>query len=798
MRLPKTQSIAFQMPATMVAVVGAAVLVLSVIVTVQAGRFVADEARARLAAVAQKNAREVSRKLEAAYQTADDFSRMLEAMVAEGDTSRQTVHQTMQRLLRANPDFFGIWTGFLPDRFDGRDQDFRGTPSSNAEGNFIPYFYRVGDKLGTRGITDPYNSDYFTRVIATGKPVLVDPTAWPIEGTPTTLATFSLPVRAPSGKTIGVAGTDYTLTFLKAFLGRQRPYGAGRVALFAPNGKVIVPPEDGTTGVRATDFGIPLAHLKEAVAEGTWVSQSYEHADEAVEAIHIPVTVGAIERPWVLSVLVPRSAIFSPVRDLMWLFAALSLGVLLVAAYGAFRFSRRITGPLAKVVSAVEENIHGAGVVPIGYRDRRDEIGTLARMLETYQKTAEERADLKAARTEEEAERRRLEEERRSAEKASAIKSAFVANMSHEIRTPMNGVLGMLSIAREHPMDDDLRQCLEDATNSARYLLDIINDVLDISKIESGNFELRSETFSLTALVRSAVDLLAYKAEEKHLKLTWRIEGQGATTPDLFEGDEVRLKQVLVNLVGNAVKFTDAGSVSLVVAVTGPKGADSGAPGRYDLRFDVSDTGPGLTREDREKVFGRFYQAEDGTERARRGTGLGLAICREIINLMDGRIGVDSKPGAGSRFWFIVPLAPGAVDDSNGQGRRRGLAAPDVDQLHVLVAEDNPVNQKLVQHFLAKIGFRHVSLASNGAEAVEACRTMVFDLVLVDIQMPVMGGEEVLTTLKGELSPCPPIVALTADAMTGDREKYLTLGFDGYVSKPIDKALLEKELMALI
>lgn len=367
-----------------------------------------------------------------------------------------------------------------------------------------------------------------------------------------------------------------------------------------------------------------------------------------------------------------------------------------------------------------------------------------------------------------------LEQAKKEAEAANVAKSAFLATMSHEIRTPMNGVLGMLEVTLRSVIDESVRDHLTTARDSAVSLLHILNDILDYSKLEAGQLQLENLSFSPRQVADEVASMLASAAAAKKL---WLEVGVDAETPQWIMGDPTRFRQVLLNLATNALKFTEKGSISIRVGYTNGE-----LP--HLLRVEVRDTGIGIPEDARVRLFRRFTQADASTTRRFGGTGLGLAISRELVQCMGGEIGVSSQLGRGSCFWFEIPTEPGAEPTVKATGKSVVLNGT---RLRILVAEDNPVNQKVLRTLMAGQG-HDLTFVDDGLQALDAVRSGAFDLVLMDVSMPVMDGPTAtaeIRKLHGVVSRIP-IIALTANAMSGDREAYLAIGMSDYVSKPIN------------
>jgi CheY-like chemotaxis protein/two-component sensor histidine kinase len=379
----------------------------------------------------------------------------------------------------------------------------------------------------------------------------------------------------------------------------------------------------------------------------------------------------------------------------------------------------------------------------------------------------------------------RLRAARRQAEAGSRAKSVFLANMSHEIRTPFQGLLGMLSLLRDTPLDARQLDYLRTATDSADHLLAILNDILDLSKLESGSLTLVPESVALTQMVDEVVLPMQPQAAAKGLAL--RVQ-RDPDLPAWVTADATRVKQVLFNLMSNAIKFCDAGSITLSVQ------RGEAGDGRPILRFVVQDTGIGMDEALQARLFQRFVQGDGSRSRRHPGTGLGLEISRNLARLMGGDLAVQSAPGQGSRFSFELPLREAEAPPATAPARADGQ----VRRLSVLVAEDHPVNRKYIAALLDKLGHQ-ASFAENGEQAVQAVQRAPVDLVLMDLHMPDLDGLAATRAVRALPGPTGlvRIVALTADAFAETRERCLAAGMDDFLAKPVQPQALAELLARL-
>ena len=445
----------------------------------------------------------------------------------------------------------------------------------------------------------------------------------------------------------------------------------------------------------------------------------------------------------------------------------LSLAIVLYLLVLAWFFHVHITKAIARLTGSFSRFLNSDLSAPIHHTKRTDEIGVLAQAASRFRDMSID-----------------LEKEKKAAEHTSKVKSEFLANMSHEIRTPMNGVLGMAAQLQETDLSEKQKEMLDVITSSGQSLLVVINDILDLSKIEANKIDLEKQPIDLEKMFRTLEFFFKKQALDKGVKLSFEVPDQRV----VFLGDETRLKQVLINILGNAIKFTDNGEV--VVNVKAVIQANK----KVNLLFSITDTGIGIEAEYLDRLFDAFSQADTSITRKFGGTGLGLTITSKLLKLMGSELKVDSQVGCGSKFYFEMEAEVSDQEEtiSDEPYKTPTTETFDYSQLKVLVAEDNKTNQIVIKGLLSKLNVGSIVVAEDGERAIEQCLEHEFDLIFMDMQMPVKDGLQATLEIKSlNKNNQTPVIALTANVFEEDRKRCAEVGMCDFLGKPINLSQLE-------
>jgi len=638
------------------------------------------------------------------------------------------------------------------------------------------------------------------------------------------MATISIPVHDKHGAFCAFAGGDITMERFSLMIDNIHPFN-GYAFLLSNDGTIIAHPDRELIGKSFYDENHQVEERIKISGKVTGgesfnfiTNITWDGSDKYVS--FAPVNIAQIDKPWSLGIVVPIKQITERADHNFIVSLIIGiLGIFIIAVF-VWILSGYFTRPLIKTTTVLNKLSTGniSDIKPIPVKSL-DEIGQMSQALNTlttnlrkiagfaikigegYLKTRYKplsdndllgnalikmQSDLVTT-------NEKLAESIKKAIAATNAKSLFLANMSHEIRTPLNGIIGMTDVLKESGLKKEQIDYLNIIEMSGNNLLTIINDILDFSKIESGQIELENIELNLRNEITQIINLLDNKARRKGISLNTKIDKQ---IPEALKGDPVRIKQILINLVNNGIKFTPKGSVTLNVSFI------KSEKSMVSLLFSVTDSGIGISEKGLTRLFQSFSQTDISTTREYGGTGLGLAISKRLVELMNGEIGVESEVGKGSRFWFTVKLEADTTANKESVPSPDSKGIPEPKKLSVLLAEDNVINLKVASLVLNKLG-HDIEIAENGKVAVEKFSEKKFDVILMDIQMPLMDGIEATMEIRKIESMSKskiriPIIAVTANAIKGDRERFLEAGMDNYIPKPFRFDEIEEILQTTV
>lgn len=794
---------------------GVFLAVLSVVVlsTIQFRKASVKQASELVSTTAWAYSSEIEQRFENALFHARSFALVLTGLIDSkhsGTLTREDVELMGKQILLSDNDFIGLTIAWEPNAFDGKDAKYVNTPYSDRTGRFISYLTKgPDDKVVIEPLIDyetPEKGPWYWEPKKTMKDFINGPVWYPVQGKDVFMISFMCPI-IHEGKFLGVTGIDFSINYLQTLFSSSLLFGgASEITLL--NSK-------GVYAAHSTDFNKVGAQTTEKIQKPDWQNLKDKNPiqkqklvkDNGKMKVTIPLRVGSIPDNWYVVVKVPMTEVMAASWRNMWemVLLSLALSILFIISLQMF-FKHIVTVPITSLTEIINKLSVGnlKTDVPVSSYDEISLLSlAISKLRENLNKAVEFAGQIgngnldveytplgpddelgnslilmQSGLIEAQKEQKKWSE---NLEKSAEIKKQFLANMSHEIRTPLTGILGMAEFLAKTPLNDVQKNYATTILQSSNNLLNIINDILDLAKIESGKMELKPEVFSLSDFNKRMYSLFSPLARQKNIEFVTHID---ASAPQWIKADVNRLNQVISNLLSNAIKFTHQGSVSLSFECKGDNE-------RFcNLIVEVKDTGVGIKKESLNKLFQSFSQVDNSLKREHDGTGLGLFISQNLVNLMGGSIEVESEEGKGSRFWFSIKVKIASEPLQLSDDSAESMSTQVLSGLKVLLVEDKVVNQKVISMMLAEMGCQ-VVIANNGLDALIKVDKMLhedsrsIDLIFMDIQMPVMDGITAVKELKNKHADLPPVVAISANAMAGDAERYISQGMDDYISKPV-------------
>ena len=727
-------------------------------------------------------------KINSALDYMTIIAEIVSLQVRDGTADRERLQRLIANVFSGYDSIYATNIYFEPNMYDGRDADYIGTEFGTSLSGRIAYFFHRVDGQ-TVFMPEPLGNEiefsrpFYVEARSANGPVYTAPELYAIRGVEELAPLFviSYPIRGADNEFIGVVAVGIFLGDIFAQLEAEKIYETGYIVIVNDKGQVVYSPLFGDIGKTLEEVGLaPLPPITEESV--VFTDRSLLNNKDiliVIETVYFP----RLDSRFFVSVAAPFEEINSGGTRLIGIVAAFVAVIVVIIALVLYYLIGRMLNPLKEFKEAADEIALGDYSVRIE-GDYRDEFAVLKNTVNGMIKNIENHISELKNITEEKvrAEREALElmQKKDVAEEASRMKSVFLASMSHEIRTPMHGIIGFSELAIDDNIPLKTRSYLSKIKTSAESLLLIINDILDVSKIEAGKVELEKIPFEMTEVFKLCRMLSSPKASEKGLTLFCYSE---PSIGKLLLGDPARLRQVLLNLLSNAIKFTNNGVVKLLSAVTAK------TENSVTLHFEVKDSGIGMTPEQIARIFEPFMQADSSTTRKYGGTGLGLPISKNYIELMGGELKVESTFGLGSKFSFDLTFE--TIDAAAGNQAK--AVTVDIDEKpvfdgEIMVCEDNSLNQIVIREHLARVGLKTV-IAENGRVGVDIVKSRVekdekpFDLIFMDIHMPEMDGLEAAKKII-ETGVETPIIALTANIMVNDREAYFGSGMRDCLAKP--------------
>ncbi|MDR0731883.1 MAG: response regulator, partial [Treponema sp.] len=737
--------------------------------------------------MAEKFTNEIRAELQGARVTAETLSTVLGTLKNHGLTDRDMMNDILRNALVQKEYITAFCIAYDPGALDGKDAEYAGLgPLYDETGRYAPYWNKLGDKIDAEPLYDIDISDWYYVPKETKLEYITDPYPYLVQGQEVMLSSLVFPI-LHQGEFIGIISSDTVLDKLQEMVSQVNTRArGGYTEIFSNSGAVVAHPDkeflakDVVETLRLSGSGKTGAREAAAIKEAIAVGQLYISAAEDFYSVYMPIRFSSVTNPWSVAVHIPMKDVLKSVADTRDYVMIVSFISILVIALLLYLVTKGLTKPilvLAKSAKALGEgNFH----VEVPLSRGGDEIGVLSRAfkvmatriddlvttLQNYARELEEKnfnlkelnEDLRAAKEE--------------ADESNRAKSEFLSNMSHEMRTPMNAIIGMTSIAKMALGLDEKNYALKKIEGASSHLLGVINDILDMSKIEANKLELSSLEFDFEKALQKVVNVINFRIDEKKLRFRVDID---RNIPRRIVGDDQRLAQVITNLLSNAVKFTpEGGSIRLNTRLLDEKN------GRCTIQFEVSDTGIGISAEQRERLFSAFQQADPSTSRKFGGTGLGLAISKRIVEMMGGKIWVESEPEKGSTFFFTIQA-------DRGKTELKSLLNPGVnwENVRILAVDDDPE----ILEFFREIT-KNLRLSCDTASGAEEVLRLLeqnryYDIYFIDWKMPGMNGIELSKKIREHQAGHSVVTMISSTGWSAIAADAKAAGVDRFLSKPL-------------
>jgi signal transduction histidine kinase/CheY-like chemotaxis protein len=704
--------------------------------------------------MANKYKNEIKAELQGARVTAETLSTVFETLKDHNFTSREMMNDILMNALAEKEYITAFCIVYEPDALDGKDAHYAGKkPEYDETGRFAPYWNKLGGNIEVEPLYDIESADWYIVPKSSKQEYITDPYPYEVQGHTVMLASLIFPI-LHNGEFIGIVSSDIVLDKLQEMVSQVNGRNSDYTTIFSNSGVVVAHPDKRYLGediftLNDTAYRqVYAAEAKQAIKQG----EMFIAAGKDYYTVYMPIRFSDVTNPWSVAVSIPMSKVLKnadEIRNYVIVVLIISICVIAVLLY---LIARSVTRPILALANAAKCLGTGNFGTEIPFVQRGDEIGVLSRAFKTMAE------NIIAA--------------KEKAEASSHAKSDFLSNMSHEMRTPLNAIIGMTSIGKGASGIEKKDYAFEKIEDASSHLLGVINDVLDMSKIEANKLDLSQIDFNFEKMLRKVVNFINFRVEEKRQRFHVSIDRD---IPKRLLGDDQRLAQVLTNLLSNAVKFTpEGGSIRLDACL------EVEVEGVCTIRFEVADSGIGISHEQQARLFTSFQQADTSTSRNFGGTGLGLAISKRIVELMDGRIWIESEPGQGSTFLFTIQAARGGEE---GQG----LLGSSVkwENVRVLAVDDDPELLEYFREIAGGLGIVCDVVCSGEAVITMLEQGKYHDIYFVDWKMPGMNGIELSKKIKERQSSKSVVTMISSTEWSIIADEAKAAGVDRFLSKPL-------------